>query len=194
MLQLIELKAQKRETGKQISKKIRREGSVPGIYYAKGDNNINFSVPPLSLRPIVYSKEIKLVNLNVDGKEKKCILKDVKFHPVTDKIIHFDLLGINEEQKLSVEVPVEFSGQPVGVRKGGTFQSVFHKCRITCLPKHLVSTLKVDIANLDVGQSIYLRDLNLEGVEYAIPLDSLVCAVNIPRGKAGEALREEAKK
>jgi len=194
MLQVVELKAQKREAGKQISKKIRREGNVTGIYYAKGEDNINISVPPLALRPIVYAKEIKFVNLDVDGNQKKCFLKDVKFHPVTDKIIHFDLLGINEEQKLNVEIPVEFVGQPTGVRKGGTFQTVFHKCRITCLPQHLVPTLKVDVAGLDVGQSVYLRDLQMEGVEFSIPLDSLVCAVNIPRGKAGEALREEAKK
>jgi len=192
MLQAVELKAQKRETGKQISKKVRREGSVPGIYYAKDDDNINISVLPLALRPIVHAKEIKLVNLDIDGKQKKCFLKDVKFHPVTDNIIHFDLMGINEKQKLNIEIPVEFIGQPIGVRKGGTFQSVFHKCRISCFPQNLVSTLKVDIANLDVGQSIHLRDLQIEGIEFTIPLDSLVCSVNIPRGKAGEALREEA--
>jgi large subunit ribosomal protein L25 len=192
MLQIVELKAQKRETGKQISKQIRKLDNIPGIFYAKGENNINISVTSLALRPIVYTKEVKLVNLDIDGTHKKCILKDVKFHPVTDKIIHFDLLGINEEQKVTVEVPVEFVGQPVGVRKGGNFQQVFHKCKITCFPQHLVSTILVNIADLDVGQSIHLRDLQTEGIEFSIPVDSLVCAVNIPRGKAGEALREGA--
>ncbi|MPN20606.1 50S ribosomal protein L25 [bioreactor metagenome] len=90
-----------------------------------------------------------------------------------------------------MEVPFEFTGgQPIGVRKGGIFQQVFHKCSITCLPKHLVSSIQVDIANLDVSQAIHLRDLALEGIEFGVPLDSLVCAVNIPRGKAGETLRE----
>ena len=192
MLQTVELKAQKRETGKQISKKIRKEGNVPGVFYAKGEDNINISAFPLALRSIIYTKELKLVNLDVDGLQKKCLLKDVKFHPVTDKIIHFDLLGVIEEQKITVEVPVEFIGQPVGVRKGGVFQQGFHKCKITSLPRHLVSTIQVNVADLDVGQRIQLHDLQMEEIEFGIPLDSLVCAVNIPRGKAGEALREEA--
>ena len=194
MLQIIELKANKRETGKQISKKIRKEGVVPGIFYAKGEENINISVSPLELRPVVYTKEVKLVKLDVEGTQKKCLLKDVKFHPVTDKIIHFDLLGVSDKQKVSVEVPVEFVGQPVGVRKGGTFQQGFHKCRISCFPQNLISTIQVNIADLDVGQRIQLHDLQTEGIEFGIPLDSLVCAVNIPRGKAGEALREAVTK
>ena len=192
MLQTVELKAQNRKTGKQAVKKIRNEDSVPGVFYAKGDDNINISVQPLDLRPIVYTSKLKLVHLDVDGVRKKCFLKDVKFHPVTDKIIHFDLLGINEGQKMTVEVPVEFIGQPIGVRKGGNFQQGFHKCKITCFPQHLISTIQVNISNLDVGQRIQLYDLQIEGVEFCIPSDSLVCAVNIPRGKAGETLREEA--
>lgn len=190
MLQVVELKANKRDTGKQKSKKIRKEGKVPGIFYAKGDDNISIAVSPLELRPIVYTKEVKLVNLDVEGIQKKCLLKDVRFHPVTDSIIHFDLLGINDGQKITVEVPVEFIGQPVGVRKGGVFQQGFHKCKITCIPKHLISTIQVDISNLDVGQRIQLHDLSMEGIEFGVPMDSLVCAVNIPRGKAGESLRE----
>ena len=192
MLQVVELKANKRNTGKQKSKKIRKEGKVPGIFYAKNDDNISIAVSPLELRPIVYTKEVKLVNLDVEGTQKKCLLKDVRFHPVTDNIIHFDLLGINEGQKITVEVPVEFIGQPVGVRKGGVLQQGFHKSKITCMPEHLISTIQVNISNLDVGQRIQLHDLPLEGIEFAVPMDSLVCAVNIPRGKAGESLRESA--
>lgn len=192
MLQEVELKAKKREAGKQISKQIRRNDEVPGVFYSSGVPNINISVAPLALRNIVYTSKVNLINLDVEGKQYKCILKDVSFDPVTDKIRHFDLLGVQDDRKVTLNVPVEFVGQPIGVRKGGTFQKVFHKCKITCLPKHLVSTLQVDVSNLDVAQSVHLRDLNLEGVEYGIPVDSLVCAVQIPRGKAGETLRENA--
>lgn len=192
MLQEIELKAQKRETGKHAAKKIRRDGDVPGVFYAKGVAPISICVQPLALRPIVHTAHVRLVNLEVDGSTKKCVLKDVKFHPVTDKIIHFDLLGIHDEQKLTVEVPFEFVGQPIGVRKGGNFQQVFHKCKITCLPKNLVSSIEVNISDLDLGQSVHLRDLNLDGIDFSIPTDSLLCAVNMPRGKAAEALQAAA--
>ena len=192
-MQAIVIKAENRQTGKQPSKQVRRNGFVPGVYYCQNVPSINIQVSAKSLRPIVYTSKLNMVHLDVDGEIKHCILKEVKFHPVTDEIIHFDLLGLSENKKVSTEIPVELVGQPIGVRKGGTFQQVFHKCRIKCLPKNLVSSLKVDISNLDVGKSIYLRDLELEGIEFGIPLDSLVCAVNIPRGKAGEALREAAK-
>ena len=195
MLQIVDLKADKREVGKQVVKKMRKNGIIPGVFYAKGINPMNISVTPLALRPIVYTSHVKLVNLEVEGMQKKCVLKEVKFHPITDKIIHFDLLGIDENQKITVEVPFEFiGGQPVGVRKGGIFQQVFHKCKITCLPKHLVSSIEVDISQLDVAQSIHLKDLQVEGIEFGIPSDSLICAVQIPRGKAGESLRESASK
>jgi len=195
MLQIVDLKADKREVGKQVVKKMRKNGIIPGVFYAKGINSMNISVTPLALRPIVYTSHVKLVNLEVEGMQKKCVLKEVKFHPITDKIIHFDLLGIDENQKITVEVPFEFiGGQPVGVRKGGIFQQVFHKCKITCLPKHLVSSIEVDISQLDVAQSIHLKDLQVEGIEFGIPSDSLICAVQIPRGKAGESLRESASK
>jgi large subunit ribosomal protein L25 len=195
MLQEIDLKANTRKTGKQIARKIRQEGNIPGVFYSKNINSTSISVNPLALRPIVYTSQVKLVNLDIEGNKKKCVLKEVKFHPVTDKIIHFDLLGIDDEnQKISVEVPFDFIGQPIGVRKGGIFQQVFHKCRISCLPKHLVSSIEIDISQLDVMQSIHLKDIKLEGVEFGIPSDSLLCAVQIPRGKAGESLREEAAK
>lgn len=193
MLQTIDLSAKHRACGKQISKRIRREGHIPGVFYTKGQSSINIQVEPLSLRPIVYTSHIKLINLNIEGQAQVCVLKDIKFHPVTDQILHFDLLGVQDSTPLTIEVPFEFIGQPVGVRKGGTFQQVFHKCRITCLPKDLVSSIQVDISGLDVGQSVHLRDIPLPGVSFGIPSDSLVCAVNIPRGKAGEALRESQK-
>ncbi|MDR0927250.1 MAG: 50S ribosomal protein L25 [Ignavibacteria bacterium] len=193
MLEVVELKSVKRETGKQASKRLRANGEVPGIYYSKGFPNLNVCVNPRELRPVVHSSHVKLVHLDIEGQVKKCVLKEVKFHPVTDKVIHFDLLGIQDDQKITVQVPFEFiGGQPVGVRKGGTFQQVFHKCKITCLPKYLVSSIQVDVSKLDVAQSIHLRDLNLEGIEFGIPEDSLICAVQIPRGKAGDALREGA--
>jgi large subunit ribosomal protein L25 len=191
MVQVVELKAKKRIAGKQIAKKLRRDGEVPGVFYSKGMPAHNITVAPVALRPIVHTSHVKLVNLNIEGEEKKCVLKEVKFHPITDKIIHFDLLGISDDTKISVEVPFEFvGGQPVGVRKGGIFQQVFHKCRISCLPKYLVSSIQIDISKLDVNQSVHLKDLNLEGIEFSIPADSLICAVQIPRGKAGELLKE----
>lgn len=187
MLQEVNLKVTKREVGKQISKRLRNENKVPGVFYSKNNKGINISANLKDLKPIVYTSNIKLVNLDIEGQQEKCLLKEVKFDPVTDKITHFDLLGIVEDRKVTISIPVEFIGeQPIGVRKGGRFQQVFHKFKITCLPKYLISSIQIDISKLDIGNAVYLNDLNLEGIEYSLPMDSLICSVNNPKGKAAD--------
>ena len=187
MLQEVNLKVTKREVGKHSAKQLRNDNKVPGVFYSKNNTGINIAADYQSLKPIVYTAHVKLVNLDSDGQAERCLLKDVKFNPITDKIIHFDLLGIVDDRKVTITVPIEFIGeQPVGVRKGGKLQQVFHNCKVTCLPKNLISSLQIDVSKRDIGDAIHLRDLEFEGLEYALPLDTLVCSVNNPKGKGGD--------
>ena len=193
MLQELTLKASKRKAGKQIAKKMRREGNVPGVVYSKDKEGVNIVVREQDIKPFVYTSMLKVVNLDIEGEQEKCLVKAVKFDPVTDRIIHFDLLRISDDRKVTVGIPVEFTGgQPVGVRKGGRFQQVFHKFKVTCLPKYLLSSLEIDVSKLDIGQSIYLEDLKFEGLEYDVPGDSMICSVTIPRVKAEDEVAGEA--
>lgn len=193
MLQELTLKASKRKAGKQIAKKMRREGNVPGVVYSKDKEGMNIVVREQDIKPFVYASMLKVVNLDIEGEQEKCLVKAVKFDPVTDRIKHFDLLRISDDRKVTVGIPVEFTGgQPVGVRKGGRFQQVFHKFKVTCLPKYLLSSLEIDVSKLDIGQSIYLEDLKFEGLEYDVPGDSMICSVTIPRVKAEDEVAGEA--
>ncbi len=190
----IALKANKREAGKQIAKRLRRNGSVPGIYYMDGTQPVPISTDPLSLRPIVYTASKKIVNLNIEGDStpKSCVLKEVKFHPVTDKIIHFDLLGLNPDRKLVVQVPVVIKGQAAGVRKGGKIQQYIHNVKVKCLPKDLIDQIEVDVTTLQMGQSIYLGDVPVENVEFDKPNDTIIVAVFAPRGASQAELEGES--
>lgn len=193
MLQELTLKASKRKAGKQIAKKMRREGNVPGVVYSKDKEGVNIVVREQDIKPFVYTSMLKVVNLDIEGEQEKCLVKAVKFDPVTDRIKHFDLLRISDDRKVTVGIPVEFTGgQPIGVRKGGRFQQVFHKFKVTCLPKYLLSSLEIDVSKLDIGQSIYLEDLKFEGLEYDVPGDSMICSVTIPRVKAEDEVEGEA--
>lgn len=184
----IALNAKKRETGKQVAKRLRREEMVPGVYYMNGAESVAISADPKSLRPIVYSSAKRLVNLTIEGETtpKPCVIKEVKFHPVTDKLIHFDLLGLNPESKLTIKVPVVLKGQSIGVRKGGKLQHSLHAVNITCLPKDLVDSIEVDITSLEMGKSIHVRELNLPNVEIGVPGDTMIVFVNAPRGAQGQ--------
>jgi len=192
-MEQIALKAQKRETGKQVSKRYRREGLITGVHYSKGEDNINILVHPLSMRSIVYTALTRVVKLEVEGEEKtyECVLKEVKFDPVTDKIVHFDLLGIKPGQTLSVEVPIKLIGQSEGVRAGGILNQALYKMRVKCLPADLPEAIEVDITNLKAGSFIYVGDLTLENIELVLPPNTVIATVAKSRASASRSATDK---
>ena len=182
----IVLEVKKRDTGKKNSKAVRNDGYVPGVYYARGDQNISIMAKPAALRPIVYTAQTRVVDLKVEGDSEiyQCILKDAVFDPVSDELTHFDLQGLKPGQKLTVDLPLKFVGQPIGVRLGGKMMQNMHKIKVKCLPKDIVESIDIEITNLNMGDYIYLRDLNLENLEVELPEDTVIVSVLKPRGGA----------
>ena len=177
------LKAQKRETGKQISKRIRREGLIPGVYYAKGDTGIPISAKPISLRTIVYTSDTKMINLQIedDATSYPCVLKEVKFDPLTDKMIHFDLIGVTSDKKMHFEIPIILNGQAIGVRDGGVVQHTLHKVNVECLPVDMPNHFAINISDLKLGKSIHLSDIQVPNIHFLAALDSVVVTCVPPR-------------
>ena len=177
------LKVEKRQTGKQISKKYRKQGLVPGIYYYKGSEALPIITNPKSLRNIVYTARTKVVQLEIEGNDKPldCVLKDVSFNPVTDQIVHFDLMGIQKDQKFTVEVPVTISGQSIGALKGGIVQRNLYKVQVTCKFQELPDAIYIDITNLDLNHSITIKDLNLPHLEFVLPPETILVSVSPSR-------------
>jgi large subunit ribosomal protein L25 len=189
MMKEITLNAKPRETGKKGAKAARNQGFVTGVYYVKGEENIPLMVKPLDLRPIVYTAQTRIVQLNVEGHNEsmQCVLKDVSFDPVTDSIVHFDLLGLKKGQKITVELPINLIGQAIGVRQGGKLMQTLHKVKVNTLPSDLVETIDVDISKLGMGESITLGNVNLGNMETDTPLDTTIVHVTKPRGAVGGA-------
>ncbi len=185
----VDLKVKLRDTGKQQSKKYRADGLVPGVFYTKGSEPVSLLAEPLALRPIVYTAETKIVNLEIEGIDgiKECILKDIQFDPVSDKITHFDLYGFIRGQKMTVEVPVVLKGTSIGVREGGIIQHLIHKTKIQCLPKDLPNSIELNITNLKIGESILVRNITMEGIEFELPPDTAFVSVVAPRVSADKA-------
>ncbi|MBI4534954.1 MAG: 50S ribosomal protein L25 [Ignavibacteriae bacterium] len=147
-------------TGKH-AKYVRKDGKVPGVFYAHGEGNVLIAVPKLSLDPLIYTSETHIIDLKLgDGNSKKCILRDVQFDPVSDKPIHFDLQGLRENEKVTIEVPVVLTGgTPIGAREGGMVQHLIHRLKISCLPKDIPAKIEVDVANLGMNKSVHVSDL-----------------------------------
>lgn len=179
----ITLKANRRKTGKQVSKGYRREGKVTGVYYLNGEENIPILVETLDMRPIVFTAQTKIVNLDIVGDDniRECVLKDVAFDPVTDLITHFDLIGIIRGQLFSIDVPVILKGSAIGTQEGGVIQHTIHKITVNVLPRNMPSSINIDISDLNIGDSIYVRDLDVKDVEFDISLDTAVVSCVPPR-------------
>lgn len=189
----VELKAKTRETGKKAAKASRHNGMVNGVYYSKGEDNIYLAAEPLALRPIVYTSQTRIVELKLEGEDdiRRCVLKDVDFDPITEDILHFDLLGIKAGQKLTVEIPFDLQGTPIGFQQGGLLSQSLYRASVTCLPKDLPETMVLDISHLELGDSLHISDLDIPNVEINLPDDAIVCTIVRPR-VATTVLEEEA--
>lgn len=175
----INITVQKREIStKGAVNQLRKEGSVPGILYSKGTEPINISISELLLKPIVYTSEVHLVNLKIDENEGvRSILKDVQFDPLTDKIIHVDFQAITVGKSIQLQVPIALLGSAIGVKEGGRLLQSLHKFDIECLPKDIPEHLEVDISNLEVGDSITVKDLSFENITILNSEDTAVVSV-----------------
>lgn len=180
------LTATKREiSNKGAVNKIRRDGYVPGIFYSNTAEPIALTVHENAIKPFVFTKEKYIVNLEIEGGENyKALLKDVQFEPVTDKIIHFDLLGLSADHLTHVEVPVKIVGASAGVKAGGHLETQIHKVTIECLPIHIPEHIEIDITDLEIGQSIHISDLKIDNIKFITPAQTIIVLVSKARGEA----------
>ena len=190
------LEAELRETGsKQARKLVRKNGKVPGVYYSKHDSPINLAVSEKAINPLVFTAETHLVSLKVDGKELDCVIKDIQFDPITDKVVHFDLIGLTSGETFQLEIPVQLNGTPVGIKEGGIIQHLIHKLEIECLPKDIPQRIDINISELKIGDAIHIKDLNIENITFLNPEDSVIVSVAHPKVEKepveGEELAEE---
>jgi large subunit ribosomal protein L25 len=176
------LEARRREPGRSNARALRRQGVVPGIFYFHGEEPIAVAATELALRPLVYTTESHIVSMRLDdGTTKSCILKDYTFDPITDRLTHFDLQGVAANEAIKVEVPVMLVGSAAGAREGGIVDFIQHKLEIECFPRHLPEHIEVDITNLNIGDSVHVRDLAIENVTIITSEDVTVVSVTAPR-------------
>jgi large subunit ribosomal protein L25 len=178
----IVLQAQRRAPGRSNARQLRRGGIVPGVFYFHGEEPIAVAATELALRPLVYTHESHIVRMRLDdGVEKTCVLKDIDFDPITDRPVHFDLLGVSADQEMTTEVPVLVSGHSIGARDGGIIDVVLHRLTIACLPADLPEHIEVDVTDLHINQSIHVSDLKLPNVRVRHADDATIVSCSPPR-------------
>ena len=188
----IEIKGSLRtDIGKKATRELRKESSVPCVLYGvkKGENGLpvatHFSVTVDGLRKLVYTPNIYVVNLDIDGTVVTAVMKDIQFHPVTDAILHVDFLQVEENKPIVMEVPVQLEGLAEGVRAGGKLALQLRKLKVKASYISIPERLVIDVTPLGLGKTIKVGELSYEGLELINAKDAVVCAVKLTRAARG---------
>ncbi len=194
----IAINGQKRQaTGKKASKLQRKEGLVPcNLYGEVRDKNnkpeaLAFMAPMAELRKAIYTPHVYVVNLNIDGKERKAIIKELQFHPTTDALLHADFYEINDTKPITVGIPVQLNGLAKGVREGGKMNLSIRKIDVTAPYKNIPEILNIDVTNLELGKAIKVGELHFEGIELTTSAQVVVCSVKETRASKAAAAATE---
>lgn len=167
--------------GKKFSKDLRKNGNIPCVIYSKGKEALHITVKNNELRKIIYNPSVFVLNIKVDDNEYNTIIRDAQFHPVSDNILHVDFLQLSENELVSLNIPVELTGNSIGVRNGGQLNLVMRKLLIKSLPKNLPDTIEIDITKLRIGQSIRIEDIKNENYDFIQPESAVIVSVKTAR-------------
>ncbi|MCQ2225990.1 MAG: 50S ribosomal protein L25/general stress protein Ctc [Paludibacteraceae bacterium] len=180
-MKTFELKgASRTATGKKEVKALRATGVIPCNLYGAGANT-NFQVNVEDVRKLIYSPEIFVVNLNIDGKECKAIMKELQFHPVSDKVLHMDFLQVSDSKEIVMNVPVKLQGLAEGVRLGGKLQQEMRYLKVKGLYTNIPEFLTVNVEKLGLGKTIQVRDLSYDNLTILSGQVNVVAGVKATR-------------
>jgi large subunit ribosomal protein L25 len=148
------------ERGTRATKRLRREGLVPGVIYGGADDCRSFKVDALVLRKILVDGAA-LFDVEIDGDAKPVIIKDQQFHPVRDEILHIDLLEVRLDEKIRSMVSIELEGaeESPGVKEGGVLDQVTREVEIEALPTDIPEQITVDVSGLDIAATLVLSEI-----------------------------------
>ena len=190
-MQTIEVKAVKRKNlGKTATKELRKSGNVPSVLYG-GEETVHFYAEQNEFRKLLFTPNVYLIDLNVDGKLYHAIIKDLQFHPVTDDLIHIDFLQIFEDQAIIIDIPVKLEGLAEGVKAGGKLNLEQRKLRVKGLMKNLPDHLDINISKLALGKTIKVSELSFPNLELLNAKHSVVTSVKLTRAARAAAQQKE---
>ena len=197
-MEVTDLAAQvRKEQKKGPARRLRQKGFVPAIFYGRSAENILLAVKNDELVKLYKDKKnhafIKLIIDDGDSKkiEKLSLIKELQVQPLTGKFYHADFYEVDIKRKLTVDVSLRFIGKAIGVENGGELQHIRREVKVSCLPLNLPDHIDVDVTNLDIGDSIKIRDLKVaEEITILDRPDSAVAAVAMIK-VAKEPVKEE---
>ncbi|MDL2262569.1 50S ribosomal protein L25/general stress protein Ctc [Bacteroidales bacterium OttesenSCG-928-I21] len=171
------------DLGKKATKKVRKEESIPCVLYG-GTETVHFYTPQSAVRKLIYTPEVMFADIIIDGKKYTSIVKDIQFHPVSDKILHIDFYEVDSDKQIKIGIPIKITGSSPGVKAGGKLKQNMRKITVKGIMSNIPDIFTIDISKLKIGQSIRVRDLTSDTLEFVDPKTNVILTVSSARGAA----------
>ena len=173
------------ERGTSNANILRKEDKIPAVVFG-GKENVHFTVNAVQFDKIINTPEVYFIDLDVDGAKFKAIIKDVQYHPVTDRVLHIDFLEVDEKKTLKIRIPVILTGRSKGVANGGTLKNPIKAIRVSGLPSAIPENISIDTTELKIGDSIKIGELDVAGLSFEGADNAVVVGVKMSRNAVDE--------
>lgn len=185
MAETVTLTAERRqETGTGAARKIRQADKIPAVIYGRGREPEALMVPRIEAEKVVKESGggSTLIELSVDGKPIRTLIREIQRHPTRKNVTHLDFLEVHAGEKIKLAVPLLLVGSPDGVRNaGGVLEQFLREIEVEVLPRNIPERIELDVTELRVGRSLHVSDLSIENAEVLVEADTTVCTVVPPR-------------
>ena len=172
------------------SKELRRGGIIPGILYYAGEENVNISIDKSVLFHAIQSGQ-RIFEINQNNNKQYTMIKELQYHPVTDEIIHVDLMRVRRSEKMTIAVPLVLVGESIGVKEGGVLSQSLNQIEISCYPTDVPEKIELNIENLELNSSRNVGDLEIDIEDVDVITDPSLNIVSVTPPAAEEEVVEE---
>ena len=172
------------------ARRLRRKGLIPGVLYYSGEETVNISIERSILFHAMQSGQ-RIFEIDQDGESQYTMIKQLQYHPVTDEIIHVDLMRVRRSEKITIAVPLVLTGEPVGVKEGGVLSQSLNQVEISCYPTDVPEQIELNIEDLELNSAKSIADLDIGLEDVDIISDPSLNIVSVTPPAAEEEVVEE---
>ena len=178
------------ELRSKSAKSLRKKGIVPGVLYYSGEENVNISIERSVLFHAMQSGQ-RIFEIDQEGESQYTMIKQLQYHPVTDEIIHIDLMRVRRSEKITISVPLILVGDSIGVKEGGVLSQSLNQIEISCFPTDVPEQIELNIEDLELNSAKSVADLELDLEDVDIVTDPSLNIVSITPPASEEEVVED---
>jgi large subunit ribosomal protein L25 len=176
--------------GKKDAKAQRSKGLIPCVLYG-GEQQYQFVVPEKQFQKLLYTPEVRYVELELEGKTRNAIVQDTQFHPITDKLLHVDFLEIIPGKPITIAIPVIVTGTSPGVLRGGKMSKKVRKLNVKGELEYIPEHITLDVSKLDINDSIKVADIGIENLTIMEKKSKVLLTISLTRTTVTEEEQEQ---